>query len=149
MRSDLQEYHMAENKTVPNNKSVKKFLDTLVDETKRKDCHVILKMMQEITGEKAKMWGDSIIGFGQYHYQYASGREGDFFVTGFAPRKQDLTIYIMPGFTNYTELLARLGKHKTGKSSLYIKNLADADRNILEKLISRSVDYMRRNHPCT
>lgn len=140
---------MAEKKTVANNRSVKTFLDTLVDDTKRKDCRDLLKMMQAVTGYKAKMWGESIVGFGRYHYKYASGREGEFFVTGFAPRKQDLTIYIMPGFANHTELLAKLGKHKTGKSCLYIKKLADIDRNILKELISRSVDYMRRRYPCT
>lgn len=140
---------MAEKKTVANNRSVKTFLDTLVDDTKRKDCRGLLKMMQAVTGYKAKMWGASIVGFGRYHYKYASGREGEFFVTGFAPRKQDLTIYIMPGFANHTELLANLGKHKTGKSCLYIKKLADIDRNILKELISRSVDYMRRRYACT
>ena len=98
--------------------------------------------MEEVTGEKAVMWGDSIVGFGTYHYVYASGREGDWPVTGFAPRKQALTLYIMSGFDQYDELLARLGKHSTGKSCLYIKRLSDVDVDVLRELVAESVAHM-------
>jgi hypothetical protein len=94
------------------------------------------------------MWGDSIVGFGSYHYKYDTGREGDFFITGFSPRKQNLTIYIMPGFSSYDALMKKLGKHKTGKSCLYIKNLDDIDRNTLKELVCNSVDYMTKSYPC-
>lgn len=99
--------------------------------------------MQDITGKRASMWGDSIVGFGRYHYKYASGREGDFFVTGFSPRKQNFTIYIMPGYTDYQHLLKKIGKHKLGKSCLYVKSLDDIDLDILKELIAASVEQMK------
>jgi hypothetical protein len=113
------------------------------DETTKRECFTILQMMENITGEKPKMWGDSIVGFGSYHYKYASGREGDWFLTGFSPRKQNLTVYIMSGFKRYDELMARLGRHKTGRSCLYVKKLEDVDLSVLEELIRLSVERVR------
>ncbi len=137
---------MAELKTKPNNLSVNEFLNSVEDEKKRADSFRILRIMQEITKDTPKMWGPSIIGFGNYHYKYESGREGDFFITGFSPRKQNLTIYIMPGFERYEELMADLGKYKTGKSCLYIRKLEDIDTDILKKLIAESVAYMIKKY---
>ena len=111
------------------------------------DSLVVLKMMEEVTGEPAEMWGTSIVGFGSYHYRYASGREGDMMLTGFAPRKQALTLYIMGGHERYEELMAKLGKHRTGSSCVYINKLADVDLDVLRELIAESVAYMRSaNH---
>lgn len=132
---------MTELKTKPTKKSVNKFLLS-VDEKRRDDCQIVLKLMQKITGKNPKMWGDSMVGFGDYHYKYKTGREGDWFVTGFSPRKQNLTIYIMPGFSNYSSLLDKLGKHKHSVSCLYVKKLADIDLKVLEKLIAKSVADM-------
>jgi hypothetical protein len=102
--------------------------------------------MQKITKEKPKMWGASIVGFGSYHYKYDSGHEGDMCITGFSPRKQNLTLYILPGFERYELLMSKLGKYKTGKSCLYIKRLADIDEKVLEKLIAESVVYMKKKY---
>ncbi len=139
---------MSELKTKETNKSVTRFLGTIADETKRNDCLELLAMMEEITNSKAKMWGDTIVGFGNYHYKYASGREGDWFVTGFSPRKQNLTIYIMPGFSNYETLMTKIGKHKTSKSCLYVKRLDDLDRKILKRLVAQSVKQMCEIYVC-
>lgn len=139
---------MAELKTKENNASVTEFLKNIEDETKRKDCRVLLSMMKEITGKKPKMWGDSIVGFGNYHYKYKSGREGDWFVTGFSPRKQNLTVYIMCGFDDYEPLLKKLGKHKTAVSCLYIKRLDDVDGDVLRELIAKSVEDMAEIYAC-
>ncbi len=117
-------------------------MQSVEPEKKREDSYAILQIMQEVTGEAPSMWGDSIIGFGSYHYKYASGREGDWFLVGFSPRKQNLTLYIMPGFEHYDELLGRLGKHKTGKSCLYINKLADVDQDTLRELVRQSVAHM-------
>jgi hypothetical protein len=133
---------MAELKTKVNEKSVLAFLDNVGEEKKRADSHIILDLMQDITGEQPKMWGDSIVGFGSYHYKYKSGREGDWFLTGFSPRKQSLTLYIMAGFDQYQELLDKLGKYKTGKSCLYVNKIEDVDLNVLRELIKQSVDHM-------
>jgi len=116
---------MAELKTKRNDGSVVEFLNSVTDENKRQDSFEVLKMMEELTGEEPKMWGTSIIGFGSYHYKYASGREGDWFLVGFSPRKQNITLYIMSGFDQYNDLLGKLGKHSTGKSCLYIKKVED------------------------
>lgn len=132
---------MAELKTKLNEASVIDFLNAVEDEQKRNDCYAIKTMMEEITGEPAKMWGGSIVGFGSYHYKYATGREGDWMLTAFSPRKQNLTLYIMSGFNKYDELLSKLGKHKIGKSCLYIKRLSDIDMDVLQELIRASVDY--------
>src|SRR5574341_1663746 len=126
---------MAELKTKLNDTSVDEFLQTVKDEGTRADCYQILEMMQKATKAQPKMWGTSIIGFGQQHYKYESGREGDWFVTGFSPRKQNLTLYIGSGFQGYEELLGQLGKHSLGKGCLYIKKLADVDTKVLKKLI--------------
>lgn len=100
-------------------------------------------MVQEVTGKRAKMWGENRVGFGKYHYKYASGREGEYFVTGFSPRKQNFTIYIMPGYSDYQHLLKKIGKHKSGKSCLYVKNLDDIDLEVLRALITESVNEMK------
>ncbi|HMQ52658.1 MAG TPA: DUF1801 domain-containing protein [Anaerolineae bacterium] len=138
---------MAELKTKPNDQSVEAFLNGIADNKKRQDSFTILELMQEVTGAEAKLWGDSIVGFGRYHYRYASGREGDWFLTGFSPRKQNLTLYIMAGFDQYEALLAQLGKFKTGKSCLYIKKIEDIDLPTLRQLVQQSVDHMIRTNP--
>src|SRR5262245_26286027 len=130
---------MAEQKTKPTNASVKEFLNQIQDKERREDCFAVAKIMEEITGDKPKMWGPSIVGFGTYHYKYASGREGDWPVTGFSPRKKDLTVYLMMGFTKHTELMQKLGKHSSAKSCLYIKRLSDIHVPTLKKLIKISV----------
>jgi len=133
---------MAELKTKKTKASVAAFLDQISDDQRRKDCQRVLKIMKEATGEQPRMWGSSIVGFGAYKYRYASGHEGEWPIIGFSPRKNDLTLYIMPGFADHTELMAKLGKHKTGKSCLYIKKLDDVELPILKKLITKSVDKM-------
>lgn len=133
---------MAELKTKKTKASVAAFLDQISDEQRRKDCQRVLKIMKEATGEQPRMWGSSIVGFGAYKYRYASGHEGEWPIIGFSPRKNDLTLYIMAGFADYKELMAKLGKHKTGKSCLYIKKLDDVELPVLKKLITKSVDKM-------
>lgn len=135
---------MAELKTKKNDASVEDFLNTIKDEQIRADCFEISKLMSQVTKAEPKMWGSSIIGFGQYHYKYASGRENDWMLVGFSPRKQNLTLYIMAGFDRYDELLAKLGKFTTGKSCLYIKKLADVDKKVLKKLVTESVKVMKQ-----
>lgn len=122
------------------------FLQGVEDEQKRQDSFELLALMEEITGVAPQMWGGSIIGFGSYHYVYESGREGDWFLTGFSPRKQNLSLYIMSGFDRYEALMERLGKHKTGKSCLYVKQLTDLDRGVLRELITDSVRYLREKY---
>lgn len=134
---------MAELKTKQTDQSVDGFLNKVPEEKKREDSFAIKKLMEAVTGEPAKMWGDSIVGFGSYHYKYASGREGDWMLTGFSPRKQNLTLYIMPGFDRYEELMEKLGKYKTGKSCLYIKKLEDVNLDVLKELVDLSVKHMR------
>jgi hypothetical protein len=134
---------MSELKTKETKASVTKFIDAVADEQKRKDSYTILEMMKKITKEEPKMWGPSIIGFGMYHYKYDSGHEGDMCITGFSPRKQALTLYIMMGFGKSPELMKKLGKYKTGKACLYIKKLSDIDLKVLEQLIKESVAYIR------
>ena len=140
---------MSEAKTKAGKASVPDFLAALDDPRKRQDCQALATMMSDITGKEAVLWGSSIIGFGSYHYRYQSGREGDSMVTGFAPRKQNIAIYIMPGFSQYVALLAKLGKHKTGKSCLYIKTLEQVDTGVLRQLIATSVADMAKRHDCT
>ena len=130
------------NKTVETNESVSDFLDSVEDIRKRSDSTELVAMMSEISGCDPKMWGTSIVGFGTYHYKYASGREGDLMKIGFSPRKQSLTLYIIPGFDRYDAILNELGKYKTGKSCLYIKNLDDVDRVKLRDLVKSCWDYM-------
>ena len=140
---------MAEPKTKPTKASVKEFLNQITDKERRDDCFTVAKIMEEITGDKPKMWGPSIVGFGTWHYKYATGREGDWPVTAFSPRKKDLTLYIMMGFQKHTELMQKLGKHSTGKSCLYIKRLSDIHVPTLKKLIKTSIkelhDYTNRS----
>lgn len=145
-RSSVLNKFMAELKTSQNESSVKEFIDAVEDEGKREDCRVLVKMMSEVTGEEPKMWGPGIVGFGTYHYKYASGREGDWMRTGFAPRKQNLTIYIMDGFDKYAELLEDLGKHKTAKSCLYLKRLEDVDIRVLRKLVAASFLHLAEKY---
>jgi len=136
----------AKNKTVENNEDVIQFIHSVTDEVKKEDSLRLLKLMEKITKDPPKMWGKSIVGFGKYHYKYESGREGDFMKVGFSPRKQNLTLYIMPGFERYAELMTQLGKHSTGKSCLYIKKLADVDERILKELIELSYQHMTNKY---
>jgi hypothetical protein len=133
---------MAELKTKPTQVDVLDFLGKLSDDQRRNDCLVVLELMKAATGADPRMWGASIVGFGRYQYRYESGRTGEWPVIGFSPRKNDLTLYIMPGFDRYESLLARLGKHKTGKSCLYLKRLSDVDLVVLKELIEESVKAM-------
>jgi hypothetical protein len=137
---------VAENKTQATGASVAAFINSIDDKQQRADARKIAAMMRKATGKRAKMWGPSIVGYGAYHYKYASGREGDFLMTGFSPRKQALTVYVIPGFTPFEALMNKLGKYKTGKSCLYIKRLSDVDEDILEQLIDRSVKHMREHY---
>jgi len=136
---------MSDLKTQRNAGDVRAYLERVANQRRREDSLVVLDIMGEITGEAAEMWGSSIVGFGSYRYKYASGREGDWFLTGFAPRKQSLTLYIMPGFDRYESLMSRLGKYKTGKSCLYINKLDDVNLDVLKELIAASVERMRRS----
>ena len=133
----------AELKTKVNDVSVEGFLNSVADEQKREDCFEILKLMKQVTKETPKMWGSSIVGFGSYHYKGASGREGDWMLTGFSPRKQNLTLYLMGGFNSHKDLLKKLGKHKTSVGCLYIKKLDDVDRKVLKELVAESVRTMK------
>lgn len=137
---------MAEPKTKKNDASVTDFLNAVEHPQKRADSLEILKIMEDITSIPPKMWGESIVGFDEYHYVYASGREGDWPIVGFSPRKQNISLYIMPGFSQFEDLLTKLGKHKTSKACLYINKLADVDKDILSKIIQLSVDYMRERY---
>jgi hypothetical protein len=137
---------MAELKTKKTNASVAAFLDAVDDKKKRADCKIIAKMMREATGKRARMWGSAIVGFDNYDYIYASGRSGSWLVCGFSPRAQNISVYIMPGFSKFEKLLAKLGKFKIGKSCLYIKSLGDVDEKVLNKLIAASVKEMRRKY---
>lgn len=136
---------MAKNdlKTRPTNASVAAFLNAIEDPDRRRDCKAIAQLMKRVTGAKPKMWGPSIVGYGSYHYRYASGREGEWPLAGFSPRKNDLTLYIMSGFRGQQALLKKLGKHQTGKACLYLKRLADVDLDVLEELVRRSVEHKR------
>lgn len=133
---------MTELKTKQTDESVLAFLDTVSDASRRSDCLAVLEMMKSATNVEPVMWGSNIVGFGRYKYKYEGGREGEWFVTGFSPRKNDLTLYIIPGFERYEKLMTKLGKHKTGRSCLYIKRLDDVDKTVLKKLIEESVKAM-------
>lgn len=138
---------MAEQKTKPTSRSVDEFIENVADEGVRDDCRKLSRIMKKITGSAPKMWGPTIIGFGAYHYKYESGHEGDSCLTGFSPRKGNTTVYVMPGFTGQTDLMAKLGKHKAGKGCLYIKRLEDVDLNILTKIIEQSVSFLKKKYP--
>jgi hypothetical protein len=130
-------------KTRKNDASVEDFLNSVDHERRREDSFAILQLMREITGEEPSMWGANIIGFGTYRYKYASGREGEWFLTGFSPRKRNLTLYIMSGFDGYESLLGDLGKYRTGKSCLYVNKLDDIDLGTLRELVRQSVVHVR------
>lgn len=134
---------MAEPKTKPTSASVSAFLDDVADPVRRQDCKTLIKLMTRVVGAKPVLWGSSIVGFGSYHYKYASGHEGTWPLVGFSPRKSDLTVYLMPGFAGYKSLLARLGPHKTGKGCLYLKRLDDVDLGVLETLVAAAVSDMK------
>ena len=138
----------AENKTKPSEVDPKDFVAAVESDKKRADAEVLLEFFSRVTGLRPKMWGPSLIGYGRYHYKYESGREGDMLITGFSPRKANLVMYIMPGYRydSMPEKLARLGKHKLGKSCLYINKLADIDMDVLEEIILDGVAYMRDNY---
>src|ERR1017187_7346950 len=137
---------MADNKTRPTKSSVVAFINALTDKTGRVDATALVKLMQDATGEKPKMWGPSIIGFGSYHYRYDSGREGDMPLIAFSPRKAAFVLYNVTGFSDSKVLLAKLGKHTTGKGCLHIKKLADVDQGVLEDMMAKSVAAMRARH---
>lgn len=134
---------MADYKTKKNDVKVENFLSSVENEKRKEDSFKVLDLMKKITKSEPSMWGPSIIGLGHYRYKYASGRENDWFLTGFSPRKQSLTLYIMNGFSHYDEILSRLGKYKTGKSCLYINKLEDVDHVVLEELITESVEFLK------
>jgi len=137
----------AENKTKETKASVEAFLNKVEPEWKKEQSFQLLAIMKEISGSDAKLWGPSLVGFGNYHYKYASGREGEFFRVGFSPRKNALTVYIMPGFKRFDELMQKLGKYKTGKSCLYIKKLEDVNIEVLKDLVVESLKYMAEKYP--
>jgi len=135
---------MAELKTKRTDDSVDKFLQGIKDEGARADCYQIVEIMKNATKAEPKMWGTSIVGFGEYHYKYSTGRENDWFQVGFSPRKQNLTLYLMGGFNGHEDLLEKLGKHTTGKGCLYLKKLEDVDAKVLKKLVSESVKRLKK-----
>lgn len=137
---------MAEPKTRPTRASVAAYINRLPDERTREDCLTLVSLMEKVTGEKAVMWGASIIGFGTYRLPYADGSEADWPIAGFSPRKQDLTIYLMGVFDRRADLMKKLGKHRTGKVCLYIKRLADVDTKVLNELVAASVGYAREKY---
>jgi hypothetical protein len=134
---------MAELKTKPNKRSVAQFLKNIPDPARRRDCITIKRMMERATKSRGAMWGTNIVGFGTYRFQYPSGQSGEWFLTGFSPRKQALTLYIMAGFGFEKDLMRRLGKHTTGKACLYLRQLADVDTKVLDRLIRSSVKEMK------
>ena len=134
---------MAENKTKPTEVSVAAFIEAITDETRRADAKVLVKLMQKASGEKPKLWGPAIVGFGSYHYKYDSGREGDMPLVGFSPRKAASVLYGLIGFSGADAMLANLGKHTTGKGCLYIKKLSDVDQKVLETLVVKSLATKR------
>jgi len=135
------------NKTQENDGDVAAFLESVENPKRRADAEVVLEMMTRITGLSARMWGASIIGFGMYHYKYESGREGDYMRVGFSPRKANLVVYILPGYTDFSEILGRIGKYKKGKSCLYINKLADVDMAVLEELVVAGLADMAEKYP--
>lgn len=137
---------MAELKTKENDASAKDFLDDVEDEQKRTDSYTLLKMMEKISGEPPKMWGGAIVGFGNYHYKYSSGSEADWMLTGFSPRKPNLSVYLMAGFDQLGDELAMLGKHKSSKGCLYIKKLSDIDEKVLQVMIKKSIGLTKKRY---
>lgn len=137
---------MGENKTVETGASVDQFLDGIVNEKRRADARALLDLMRRVTGVEARMWGPSIVGFGKYRYRYDSGREGEMLRVGFSPRKANLSLYLISKDDEYSRMLARLGKHRTGGSCLYINNLRDVDLEVLERMIARSWELAAAQH---
>lgn len=142
----MQRRTQANNKTQPQEIDVESYLAGIEHAGRREDAFELLELMRDVTGEQAVLWGSSIVGFGQYHYVYDSGREGDHMLTGFAPRKANMVVYVMPGFTDYQTQLSKLGKYKTGSSCLYLGRLSGIDQNVLRDLIGKSVRHMRKKY---
>ncbi|WP_316831273.1 DUF1801 domain-containing protein [Pedobacter aquatilis] len=138
---------MAQNKTTENDGDVAAFLNTVTDEAKRQDSFSLVKLFEEVSSYKAKMWGTAIVGFGSYHYKYESGREGDAPLTGFSPRKDSFALYFSSQLKDREKLLAALGKHKTGKACVYIKKLSDADTDVLKQIIVNSMEDIKSKYP--
>ena len=138
---------MADNKTTENDNSVTAFLNAVADETKRKDSLELLKLFEEASSYQAKMWGTAIVGFGNYHYKYETGREGNAPLTGFSPRKDSFVLYLSSELKNREQLLQSLGKHKTGKACVYIKNLKDVNKEILKQIIANSIEDIKSKYP--
>jgi hypothetical protein len=137
---------MAELKTKPTEQSVKAFLERISDKRRRSDCYTVLDMMKRVTGAEPKIWGTGVVACGDYHYKYASGREGDWFLVGFASRKSALTLYITSGIERFPRLMEKLGKHKAAKGCLHIKSLDDVDLSVLEDLLKRSVEHVKATY---
>lgn len=136
----------AENKTQPTDVSPRDFIAGISHAGRRADAETLLTWFEEVTGLSSRMWGPSIIGFGRYHYKYATGREGDFLMTGFSPRKASMVVYVLPGYRDMSELLAKLGKHRIGSSCLYINKLSDVDMEVLARIVTDGLAYMRENY---
>ena len=137
---------MADNKTQPTDVDARDYVASVEHPTRRADAETLLDLMNRVTGWQPRMWGPSIVGYGRYHYLYDSGREGDFMVTGFSPRKTNLVLYVLPGYDDLGDVLAELGKHRIGKSCLYVNKLADVDIAVLEHIVRRGVDTMRERY---
>jgi len=137
---------MSEAKTKPTQRSVDSFIATVEDDKVRADCYTIINLMEKVTGESHKMWGPAIVGFGKYTYKYESGRSGEICMTGFSPRKANITLYVLAGFPGQAELLDKLGKHTSGKGCLYIKKLADINIDVLESLIKESIKFLKEKY---
>ena len=135
------------NKTVATKASVENYLAAIKPEQKQQDCREICDMMERLSGHPPKMWGSSIVGFGEYHYKYESGREGDFLRIGFAARAQNISVYILPGYDDFSDELSRLGPYKKGKSCLYIKRLSDIDTDVLEEIVAKGLRHMAKKYP--
>jgi len=138
---------MSENKTRPTGEAISEFMAQVDHPVRRADAHRLDEIFREVTGWAPQMWGPSIVGYGSYHYRYETGREGDMCATGFSPRKANLVLYIMPGYSDHSDTLARLGKHKLGKSCLYLNKLADVDEEVLKELIREGIDDLGRKYP--
>ncbi|MFZ0548231.1 MAG: DUF1801 domain-containing protein [Candidatus Promineifilaceae bacterium] len=137
---------MAELKTKKTQQDVEAFLNSVEHDKRREDSFVVLELMKEATGEEPKMWGTSIVGYGDYHYKYESGRENDWFLVGFSPRKQALTLYIMAGFDNYQGLLENLGKYKKGKGCIYVNKIEDINLDTLRELVAQSAEHVANSN---
>jgi hypothetical protein len=137
---------MSELKTKPTDTTLQEVLERIEDPVRRRDCEEVVELMRRVTGKEPRIWGTGMIGFGQYHYKYASGTEGDWPLAGFASRKDSLTLYIMAGVERFPALLQKLGKHKVGKGCLYLKRLSDVDQGVLEQLVRSSVEHVKKQY---